>query len=293
MDNTGKLAVITGASSGIGYELAVQFAQAGFDLFVVAEDEGITQAAEDLKALGTKVESAQIDLASHEGCEECYAQIKKLGRPVTAAALNAGVGVNGKFWETDIDEEMNLIDLNVMSTTHLGKRIIQGMIEQGEGGKILFTSSVASMSPGPYMAVYNASKAYVQSLSLALHEELKEKGITVTALMPDATDTEFFERADMLDTKVGVQEKDDPALVAKQGFDALIAGKPQVLAGSLAHRLKNAANDLIPEQIKARMYGDAAKPGSAASVKKKDNDNVAPEGMKIAAYRKQKPDTLK
>lgn len=269
MDNTGKLAVITGASSGIGYELAVQFAQHGFDLFIVAEDEGITQAAEDLKALGTQVESLQIDLASHQGCEACYAEIQKLQRPVAAAAFNAGIGVDGKFWETDIDKEMKLIDLNVMSTTHLAKRIIQGMVERAEGGKILFTSSVAATTPGPYMAVYNASKAYVQSLAQALHYELKEKGIVVTALMPDATDTEFFERAEMMDTKVGQAAKDDPALVAKQGYEALMEGRDHVLGGSLMHRMKNAINDLIPEQTKAQMYAGSAKPGSATGAKKK------------------------
>ena len=258
------LAIITGASSGIGYELAVQFAQNGYDLFVVAEDEGITQAAEDLKALGTNIQSAQIDLASHEGCETCYAEIKILGRPVDVAALNAGIGVDGKFWQTDIDKEMKLIDLNVMSTTHLAKLIIQGMVERAQGGKILFTSSVASLTPGPYMAVYNASKAYIQSLSHALHFELKEKGITVTALMPDATDTEFFERADMMDTKVGQGKKDDPALVAKRGYDALMEGKASVFGGSLKHRILNAVEDLIPEQTKAKMYARAAKPGSAS-----------------------------
>lgn len=262
------LAVVTGASSGIGYELAVQFAQHGYDLFIVAEDAGITQAAEDLKALGTQVISLQLDLASHESCEECYAAIHKLNRPVAAAALNAGVGIDGKFWETDIDKEMNIIDLNVMSTTHLAKRIVQGMIARNEGGKILFTSSVAATAPGPYMAVYNASKAYVQSFSEALHYELKEKGITVTALMPDATDTEFFERAEMLDTKVGVSKKDDPALVAQQGFEALMEGKPRVFSGSLTQRMKNAANDLIPEQMKAKMYAETVKPGSAAGAKK-------------------------
>lgn len=265
-----QLAVITGASSGIGYELAFQFAQAGFDLFIVAEDDGISSAAEDLKALGIEVQTAQIDLASHEGVEQCYAEIQQLDRPIAAAALNAGIGVNGKFWETDMDDEMKLINLNVMSTTHLAKRIIQDMVARGEGGKILFTSSVAATTPGPYMAVYNASKAFVQSLALALHYELEEKGIVVTALMPDATDTNFFKRAEMQDTKVGVQEKDDPALVAKQGFEALMEGKDHVLAGSLAHRMKNMINDFIPEQTKAKMYGSVAKPGSAADVKEKE-----------------------
>lgn len=272
MKTKNPLAVITGASSGIGYELAVQFAQNGYDLFIVAEDEGIAQAAEDLKVLGTDVQSLQLDLASHQGCEECYSRIKKLKRPVAAAAFNAGIGVDGKFWETDIDKEMKLIDLNVMSTTHLAKRIIQEMVEHSEGGKILFTASVAGTTPGPYMAVYNASKAYVLSLSLALHHELKEKGISVTALLPDATDTNFFERAEMLDTAVGVQKKDDPALVAKQGFEALMAGKDQVLGGSLVHRIRNTFNDLIPEQVKAKMYGESAKPGSAANVNKQNEE---------------------
>lgn len=267
MTSSNPLAVITGASSGIGYELAVQFAQHGYDLFIVAEDAGIAQAAEDLRALGTDVKSYQIDLASHEGCEECYAEIKKLNRAVAAAALNAGIGVDGKFWETDIEKEMKLIDLNVMSTAHLAKRIIQGMVERAEGGKILFTSSVAATAPGPYMAVYNASKAFVQSLAEALHYECKEKGIVITALMPDATDTEFFERAEMMDTKVGQMEKDDPALVAKQGFDALMEGKSHVLGGSLSHRIKNSMNDLIPEQTKAKMYAEGVKPGSAAEMK--------------------------
>lgn len=271
MPVSNPLAVITGASTGIGYELAVQFAKHGYDLFIVAENDEITQAAQKLKQYDTEVHYLQIDLASHEACEECHRAIQSLERPVAAAALNAGIGVDGKFWETDIHKEMRLIDLNVMSTTHLAKRIIKDMVQRSEGGKILFTSSVAATTPGPYMAVYNASKAFVQSLSQALHYELKEKGITVTALMPDATDTEFFSRAGMLDTKVGAQEKDDPALVAEQGFEALMDGKDQVLAGSLKNRLKNAANDLIPEQTKAKMYADAAKPGSAAGVKTKED----------------------
>ncbi|NBO18511.1 MAG: SDR family NAD(P)-dependent oxidoreductase [Proteobacteria bacterium] len=261
------LAVVTGASSGIGYELAVQFAQAGYDLLVIAEDAAITQAAEELKALGTQVRSFQCDLARADGVDACYREIQDMHRPVSALALNAGVGVNGKFFETSLDEEINVINLNVISTVHLAKHIVRDMVERGQGGKILITSSVAATTPGPYMAIYNASKAFVQSFSEALHYELKEKGITVTALMPDATDTEFFNRAGMNDTKVGVQEKDDPAMVAKQGFEALMAGKDHVLAGSFKHRMKNAMNDLLPEQSKAKMYAGAAKPGSAAGAK--------------------------
>jgi uncharacterized protein len=236
-------AVITGASSGIGYELAAQFAQHGYDLLVIAEDDGITQAAEDLTALGTNVESLQCDLARANGVESVFQSIT---RPVDVLVLNAGVGVNGAFVETDLDEELHLINLNVISTVHLAKRVVQEMVKNGNRGKILITSSVAATTPGPYMAIYNASKAFVQSFAEALHYELKDRGIVVTALMPDATDTEFFERAEMEDTKVGAGKKDDPALVAKQGYEALMDGKSHVLGGSLKHRMKNAANDLLP-----------------------------------------------
>jgi len=264
------LAVVTGASSGIGYELAAQFAQHGFDLLIVAEDEDIAQAAEDLKQLGTDVQSVQQDLASHKGVEAFHRAIAATGRPVEAIVINAGVGLGGKFWETDVEKEMNIIDLNVMSTVHLAKRVVQDMVERGQGGKILFTSSIAAELPGTYSAVYNASKAFIHSFAEALHYELKEKGITVTALQPGATDTNFFHRAEMDDTKVGVQKKDDPAEVAKMGFEALMAGKDHVIAGSLKTRIQNAANDLIPEQTKAKMHAKMTKPGSAAGVKKED-----------------------
>ena len=268
MENTEKkFAIVTGASSGIGYELALQFAEHGYDLLVTAEDAGIAQATEEFKALGTAVESVQCDLAKFEGVHTLIKAIRATGRPVAAIALNAGVGVQGRFADTSIEDEINLINLNVISTIHLAKHIVQDMLERAQGGKILITSSVAATTPGPYMAVYNASKAFVQSFSLALGYELKDKGITVTALMPDATDTNFFERAEMLDTKVGVGPKDDPKLVAKQGFDAMMEGKDHVLGGSLKHRLINAANDLIPEQTKAKKYAEAAKPGSAAGAK--------------------------
>jgi short-subunit dehydrogenase len=270
MDNTGKLAVVTGASSGIGYELAVQFALNGFDLLIVAEDDGITQAAEDLRQLGTDVKAVQQDLASHEGVEAFYRVIAANGKPVEAIALNAGIGLGGKFFETEVEKEMKLIDLNVMSTVHLAKRVVQDMVKRGQGGKILITSSIAAEMPGTYSAVYNASKAFVHSFAEALHYELKEKGITVTAMQPGPTDTNFFHRAEMDNTKVGVQKKDDPAEVAKQGFDALMAGKDSVIVGSLKTRITNAANDLIPEQVKASKHAGMTKPGSAASVKKKD-----------------------
>jgi short-subunit dehydrogenase len=205
-------------------------------------------------------------LATPEGVEALHKAIVKTGRPVAAIAINAGVGVGGKFFETGLKEELNVINLNIISVVHLTKLIVKDMIARGESGKILYTSSIAATMPGPYLSVYSASKAFVQSFAESMRYELKEKGILVTAMQPGPTDTNFFERAHMEDTKVGAQEKDDPADVAKQGYDALMEGKEKVIVGSLKTRLTNAANDLIPEQIKAKMHGDMAKPGSAAGV---------------------------
>lgn len=256
------LAIVTGASSGIGYELASQFAQHGFDLLIVSSTAAIEDAAEDLRMLDAQVESFRADLATPEGVEAFYRCVLETGRPVAAIAINAGVGVGGEFYDTDLKEELNLIQLNIASSVHLAKRIVQHMIQHGDGGRILFTSSIAATMPGPYEAVYAASKAFIQSFAEALHYELKDKNITVTALMPGATETNFFHRAGMSNTKVGVQKKDSPAEVAKQGYKALMDGKETVMAGSLKTRLQNAANDLVPERLKAKMHADMTKPGS-------------------------------
>lgn len=261
-ENIGKLAIVTGASSGIGFELATQFAKHGFDLVICAAHDDIQQAATGLSQYGTHVDAVKADLSTQDGVETFMETVRAGKRPIDAAALNAGFGIDGYFWETDLAEEVKLINTNVVGTVHLAKLVVQDMIANGKGGKIMFTSSVASLAPGPYMACYNASKAFVQSFSHALHHELKEKGISVTTLMPDATDTDFFDG--MQDTKVGQAKKDDPAYVAERGYEAMMEGKAQVLGGTLKHRLLNAVEDLIPEQTKAKMYGKQAKPGSAA-----------------------------
>jgi short-subunit dehydrogenase len=131
-----------------------------------------------------------------------------------------------------------------------------------EGGRILFTSSIAATMPGTYQAVYNASKSFVQSFALALREELKDTGVSVTSLMPGPTDTEFFERADMLDTKVGAGEKDDPADVAHDGFEALMNGDERVVSHRLGTRVQAAASRVMPDRVKAAMHGRMAEPGS-------------------------------
>jgi short-subunit dehydrogenase len=249
------LAVVTGASSGIGYELAKQFANHGFDLVIAAEDARIHDVGTELAA-----EAVQVDLATDAGVDELYGRIR--GRKVDAIALNAGVGAGGAFaTDTDLQDELKLIDLNVRSTVHLAKHVVRDMVARDEG-RILFTSSIASTMPGPFQAVYNASKSFVQSFALALRNELKDTNVTVTSLMPGPTDTEFFERADMEDTAIGSGKQDDPADVAKDGFEALMAGKERVVSASLTTKAQGRGSRLMPDAVKAQLHRKMAEPGS-------------------------------
>lgn len=248
------LAVVTGASNGIGYELAKQFAQNGFDLLVTASSSSLYEAAQSFEKLGAKVEAVQADLTTYDGVETLYSSIKATGRSVDAIAINAGVGVGGAFVETDLKDELNLINLNVVSSVHLAKRVTKDMVAQGKG-RILFTSSIAAILPGPFEAVYAASKAFLHSFAEGLRVELKDTGVTVTSLMPGPTDTNFFERADMQDTKAHAMPKDDPTEVAKQGFEALMAGKDSVIAGSLITKVQGAVSKVLPDALKAKLHG--------------------------------------
>jgi short-subunit dehydrogenase len=257
-----SFAVVTGASSGIGFELAKQFAGHGFDLLVTADSNKIADAAKELQAYGVSVAQVQVDLAQPDGVEQLYEEIAATGRPVDAIALNAGVGAGGDFArETELDDDLNVIDLNVRSTVHLTKLVVQDMVARGNG-RILFTSSIASTMPGTFNAVYNASKAFVQSFSQALRNEVKDTGVTVTALMPGPTETNFFHRAGMDDTKVGSSEKDDPAEVAKQGFEALMAGSDHVVAGSFTNKVQATMAHVLPDTVTAEMHRKQAEPGS-------------------------------
>jgi short-subunit dehydrogenase len=264
LNNSNKpLAVVTGASSGIGLELAKQFAQHGFDVLMAAETPLITAAAASVRQAGVQVETVQADLAEYDGVETLYREIQSSGRPVDAIAINAGVGAGGDFArETDLKDDLNVIDLNVRSTVHLAKRVLKDMVSRGQG-RILFTSSIASTMPGTYNAVYNASKAFIQSFSQAIRNELKDTGITVTALMPGPTATEFFHRAGMDDTKVGSGEKDDPADVAREGYDALMAGKDHVVAGSFKNKLQASIAHVLPDPVLAEMHRGEAQHGRA------------------------------
>jgi uncharacterized protein len=259
------LAVVTGASSGIGLELARQFAEHGYDLLIAAEDPGIQDAATALRRDGgPAVLPVQVDLATFQGVEDLCSSIDGLGRPVDAVAINAGRGAGGDFTrDTDLRDELNIIDLNVTSTVHLAKRVLPDMVARG-AGRVLFTSSIASTMPGAFQAVYNASKSFVQSFAEAVRNELKDTGVTITALMPGPTDTNFFDRADMQDTKIGADQKDDPAQVAKQGFEALMKGDDHVVAGSLKNKVQAVAGKAMPDTAKAGMHRKMAEPGSAS-----------------------------
>ena len=264
-DSARPLALVTGASSGIGRELAKQFAEHGFDLIVAAEDVELDDATEELRGMGAVVAPVSVDLTRRADVERLVAAVRGAGRPLDVAALNAGVGVGGPFIETDLEAELNLVALNCTSTLHLAKRIAQDMAARNEG-RILFTSSIASQAPQPFQAVYGASKSFVQHLSLALREELSDRGVSVTALLPGPTDTEFFDRGDLTDTRRGATDKkDDPALVARQGFEGLMKGEASVFGGSLASKAMGRLSAVTPGNVATKMKRPMTEPGSAES----------------------------
>jgi uncharacterized protein len=245
-----QLALITGASSGIGFELARQFAQHGYDLVVAAEDDGIRDVPNRLSDFGSAIQTVQVDLSTADGVEHLYHSAVDGGRTLSAAALNAGVGRGDMFLKSELSDDLNIVDLNIRSTVHLAKLVLRDMSNSGEG-KVLFTSSVASMMPGSYQTVYNASKSFVQSFAEALRDELRETSITITALMPGATDTNFFHRAKMDDTLAGKMPKDDPAQVAHRGFNAMMHGDQKVVAASLMSKSLGTVLRILPDRAKA------------------------------------------
>jgi uncharacterized protein len=262
--STRPLAVVTGASSGIGRELSLTFADNGFDVVVAAENQQTADVATDVRSRGVLALPEQVDLATPEGVDQLVRSVRLTGRPVAAAAVNAGVGIGGRFHETDLDDDLRVIDLNVRSSVHLTKLLVRDMVQQGQG-RILVTSSVAAATPGPYHATYAASKAFLHSFAEALRFELKDAGVTVTSLMPGPTDTDFFDRAQMHDTKVATGAKDDPAEVARQGFDALMNGKDHVVAGATMNRAQVTGATVVSDPVGAAVASRMTKPGSGKS----------------------------
>jgi short-subunit dehydrogenase len=252
-------AIVTGASTGIGYELAKRCAENGFDLLVAADEPAINQAAQDFRALGVNVEAVEADLATAQGVEKLYAAAK--GRLVDALLANAGHGLGGAFLDQDFNEAQHVINTNITGTIHLIHKVGRDMRGRGQG-RILITGSIAGYMPGPFSAVYNGTKAFINSFSFALRNELKDTGVTVTCLMPGATETEFFERADEMDTKIGTQEKDDPADVARDGFEAMMKGEADVVSG-WKNKLQTTMANVMPSGVLAEQHRKKTEPGSA------------------------------
>lgn len=263
MANARSLAVVTGASTGIGYELAKVCAEHGFDLVIAADEPAIQSAADKLRALGAQVEACQADLGTLEGVDELYRAAQALNRPVDALLANAGRGLGGAFLDQDFAKARRVIDTNITGTLYLIHKIGDDMRRRGEG-KILITGSIAGFIPGSFQAVYNGSKAFLDNFSFAIRNELKDSGVTVSCLMPGPTETEFFRRADMLDTKVGQAKKDDAAEVARVGFEAMLKGEGDVVTG-LKNKLETTFANVMPSDMLAERHRKQAAPGTAKS----------------------------
>lgn len=256
-----NLAVVTGASSGIGLELATELAKRGYDLVVCSAGDRLRPATEALRAFGADVREVKADLSSREGVDQLWSYLSNLGRPIDIACLNAGVGVGGLFWETDLEQELQMVELNCVGTIHLAKHIVRTMLERNEG-KILFTASIAGEMVAPREAVYAATKAFVLSFAHSLRYELRDTGITVTALQPGPTNTDFFHRAGMDSTQVGSEGKkqSQPEDVAKEGIEALLAGKDHIYSHSMSTKIEGAVANFVPGAVKGAMHEKMAKP---------------------------------
>jgi uncharacterized protein len=252
------LALVTGASSGIGRELAAECARHGYDL-VIAADRPLDEAKAALAELGSVVESVETDLATPDGVAQLYASLD--GRAVDALIANAGHGLGKAFLDQSLSDIRHVIDTNITGTLALLHQVGADMLERG-AGRILIVGSIAGFMPGTFQAVYNGTKAFIDSFSWALRNELKDSGVTVTCLMPGATETEFFDRAGMLDTKVGSEEKMPADEVARIGFKAMMEGEGDVVAG-MKNKITAAVASVTPSSMLAEQHRKMAQPGTA------------------------------
>ena len=260
---TRPLAVVTGASAGIGYQLALLCARHGYDLVVASDEDTISATGEDFKKAGALiVESVQADLATTEGNDKVYAAAQKIGRPVEALFANAGRGLGNSFLDQDWDDIEHVVETNVTGTIYLIHKIGRDMRTR-QSGKILITGSIAGYLAGSYQAVYNGTKAFLNLFGAAIRDELKDTGVTVTVLKPGVTDTNFFETASMEPgTPVGESNKDDPAAVAKTGYDALMRGDADVVY-SLKNKVASAITNVLPDSLVAKAHRKMSEPKAA------------------------------
>ncbi|MHA0327953.1 SDR family NAD(P)-dependent oxidoreductase [Sphingomonas melonis] len=254
-------AIITGASTGIGFELATLAAKNGYDILVVADESLIEAAAEDFRQFGTEVRSVEADLSTLQGVDELLAAAE--GRSVDLLCANAGRGLGHAFLDQRVEDWRRVVDTNIVGTSYLLQKVLADMVARN-AGKVLVTGSIAGYIPGAFQAVYNGTKAFVDSFVAAIQNEIKDAdGVTLTNLMPGPVDTEFFARGDMLDTSVGSDpKKSDPADVARDGWDALMAGKAQVVSG-WKNKIQSAVANVTPNAVLAERHRAMAEPGTA------------------------------
>lgn len=259
------LALVTGASSGIGYELARLFAGDGYDVIVTATGTNgdLERTADAVRSTGAEAIIVKADLTEYDGVEALAAAIEQVGRPLDAAALNAGVDVGGYFvGQTDLAAEIKMIQLNCVSQVHLTKRLLPAMVKRGEG-RLLYTASISGTMPTPYEAVYGGTKAFLISFVESVKEENKDSGVSFTLLLPGEVDTPFWHRAGMDTTDLGMGVKAAPTKVAKEGYDAMIAGKDRVVSGKPGSKfIGRVINNVLPDTVKAALHAGGAEPGS-------------------------------
>lgn len=260
MTDSRPLAMVTGASSGIGLELAKQFAEHGYDVAISGSSARIEDAATEIRSLGVDAYPFRADAATYNGVEGFWTFTVGLGRPVDAAALNVGIGLGGAFVENRLEDEFRLIDINIRGTVHMAKRLVQHMVPNGRG-RILIVSSISATTPTPFETVYGPSKAFGFSLAESIREELRGTGVTVTALLPGATDSDFHANAGMSNTKLGPGfQKNDKTLVARQGIAALLSDVDHVVGGDEATKQVVVDNRTTPEPVKAANQAELTRP---------------------------------
>jgi short-subunit dehydrogenase len=257
------LAFVTGGSSGIGFELAKQFAEHGYDVAISGSSEHVFTAAAQLEALGGKAYPHRADAATFEGVDSFWSFIVGLDRPIEAAALNVGIGIGGAFIDTKVEDELRLIAININGLVQMAKHTVRHMVANGRG-RILITSSISATQPTPYETVYGPSKAFGFSFAESLREELRETGVTVTALLPGATDSDFHKNAGMGNTAIGANKKNDKTLVARQGYEALMNDDDHVVGGDAETKQQMIENRATPEPVKAARQAQRARPNKEA-----------------------------
>ncbi|MDN3922353.1 SDR family NAD(P)-dependent oxidoreductase [Roseateles violae] len=265
------LAVVTGASSGIGLELARLCARHGCELVLAADQGDLDAVARTLGLQGRQVRTVRADLATAAGVDQLIAAVA--GRPVEYLLANAGHGLGQAFLDQDFAAVRHVIDTNITGTLDLIQRLGRGMRERGRG-RILITGSIAGLMPGSFQAVYNGSKAFIDSFSHALRNELAHSGVTVTVLMPGPTDTHFFARAGLEDTNVGADDdKAAPADVARAGFEAMLGGEADVVAG-WKNKLQAMLAHITPDELLAERHRKMAEPGTAEPEQRKQAERA-------------------